>query len=412
MSAHVAGCVPRPRKPRPHSARGIGVLPPPSAAFRIVMYYYLSFLRPPPVSSLPTSTITITPQITNDLRTEFFEETVDILYSWTFVGQPIHHTGPVKLTTWKGASSAYKAVFINLPPSAKAGQAWSISLFCSPHTSASIPLGRPHPQPYGSSSLPIVVLSPKGALDDAAKQDEIERTLILPVIAAGGGTSPSRTLVLRERTSYDLDKKIWDSGLALAGWLCKTIAGNAPSEGGRLLLSTLNESGPCRVIELGAGTGLVSLALSALVPTLRHVSVTITDLASAIPLVEYNIQLNSRLLDGIRVTATTLDWEEELPERIISTGPFHLILMSDVTYNTASFPALLKTLRALQLLSQQEDGNTLALLAYKERDPAERDLWVMMEEMGIGFNRLDEIPGHGGYPVEIWMTYLARRSTP
>jgi len=36
------------------------------------MYWYLSFLRPPPVSvSKGTKTITITPQVANDLRTEY-----------------------------------------------------------------------------------------------------------------------------------------------------------------------------------------------------------------------------------------------------------------------------------------------------------------------------------------------------
>jgi hypothetical protein len=37
------------------------------------MYYYLSFLRPPPSSidiAVPSGGITITPQIANDLRTE------------------------------------------------------------------------------------------------------------------------------------------------------------------------------------------------------------------------------------------------------------------------------------------------------------------------------------------------------
>lgn len=34
------------------------------------MYYYLSFLRPPPKTASAADGITITPQIANDLRTE------------------------------------------------------------------------------------------------------------------------------------------------------------------------------------------------------------------------------------------------------------------------------------------------------------------------------------------------------
>ncbi|KZP00908.1 hypothetical protein CALVIDRAFT_216889 [Calocera viscosa TUFC12733] len=373
------------------------------------MYYYLSFLRPPPISSFPESTVTITPQITNDLRTEFFEETADIFYTWTPEEPRMHSTSPAKLTTWKGSSSAYKAVSIDLPPSAGPGQKWSLSLFCSPNASPSIPLGRTHAQPYGSSSLPITILPSRGALGDAPKQDEIERTLLLPVVAAdGGSSSSSRALVVRERTSYDLDKKIWDSGIALAGWLCKTMAGNTPSDGGRLLLSAIHDHRSCRVLELGSGTGLVSLALSALVAPRQHLLVNITDLASAIPLIEHNIHRNSQYFNGVGVSAAVLDWEEDLPERIISAGPFHLILMSDVTYNTASFPALLKTLKALRRLSQQTDTDSVALLAYKERDPEERDLWLMLEEQSIKFEKLEEIPGHGGQPVELWFARFAK----
>lgn len=367
------------------------------------MYYYLSFLRPPPTSSIPTGTITITPQITNDLRTEFFQETVDILYSWTLEGSNSQRTAPAKLTTWKGSSSAYKGVPLPLPHLARPPQRWRLTLFCAPHASLSIPLGRLYPQPFGSSSLPISIVSPKRVLETIPKQDEIERTLALPAIKTEGGAS---SLIVRERTSYDLDKKVWDSGIALAGWLCKTIGGNAPSEGGRLLRTAINAPGSCHVIELGAGTGLVSLAFAALTAGRRGLSVTITDLASAIPLLEHNIHQNQQYFEGTNVASAVLDWEEDLPGHITSAGPFQLIFMSDVTYNPASFPSLLNTLVALRGLSQDTGTETLAVLAYKERDTGERDLWAMMEQADIKFVKLDEISGHGGKPVELWFAHF------
>jgi protein N-lysine methyltransferase METTL21D len=105
--------------------------------------------------------------------------------------------------------------------------------------------------------------------------------------------------------------------------------------------------------------------------------------------------------------------------------------MADVTYNTSSFPALLRTLASLLALSaaphhhhhhhhvaddadddererDRHDGDPLVLLAYKERDPAERQLWDMMaardsEEMGVVLECVGKQAGAGGLPVEIWL---------
>jgi protein N-lysine methyltransferase METTL21D len=110
--------------------------------------------------------------------------------------------------------------------------------------------------------------------------------------------------------------------------------------------------------------------------------------------------------------------------------------MADVTYNTSSFPALLRTLAALLALST-EDSSTrggrvteldpgldpddpgaprdsdddsdekcgpLVVLAYKERDPAERQLWDMMaRKTGVVLECVGKQAGAGGLPVEIWL---------
>ena len=69
--------------------------------------------------------------------------------------------------------------------------------------------------------------------------------------------------------------------------------------------------------------------------------------------------------------------------------------MADVAYNTSSFPALLSTLASLLALSDH-DGNaaagareSLVLLAYKERDPGERQLWdMMMADVGVALEQV------------------------
>ncbi len=118
--------------------------------------------------------------------------------------------------------------------------------------------------------------------------------------------------------------------------------------------------------------------------------------------------------------------------------------MADVAYNTSSFPALLRTLASLLTLSNNvqshrdhdpgsplpvqereekvdrdydergcasgqwhehdSDSDPLVLLAYKERDPAERQLWDMMtRETGIVLECVGKQTGAGGLPVEIWL---------
>jgi len=74
--------------------------------------------------------------------------------------------------------------------------------------------------------------------------------------------------------------------------------------------------------------------------------------------------------------------------------------MSDVTYNTASFPALLKTLKSLLTLSP----HARVILAYKERHSTERDAWPLFEkEAHLSFVKVEELTAAGGPPTEIWL---------
>lgn len=115
--------------------------------------------------------------------------------------------------------------------------------------------------------------------------------------------------------------------------------------------------------------------------------------------------------------------------------------MADVTYNTSTFPALLRTLASLLAPSTgtpghrggrvggddhvadtpgnpdpgaprndnddddpESSGGPLVVLAYKERDPAERQLWDMMvRETGVVLECVGKQAGAGGLPVEIWL---------
>jgi hypothetical protein len=76
---------------------------------------------------------------------------------------------------------------------------------------------------------------------------------------------------------------------------------------------------------------------------------------------------------------------------------------ADVTYNTASFPCLVRTLDALLSSSGDRPAPPL-LLAYKQRDLGERDLWGMLEEKGISAALVDRVQGAEDVgETEIWI---------
>jgi hypothetical protein len=78
--------------------------------------------------------------------------------------------------------------------------------------------------------------------------------------------------------------------------------------------------------------------------------------------------------------------------------------MADVTYNTTSFPSLIRTLSSLIQVNVKRNADPpVILLGYKERDPEERTLWKMAGDIGLTFERVGERVGSGGNEVEVWV---------
>ncbi|KAL0569716.1 hypothetical protein V5O48_012245 [Marasmius crinis-equi] len=395
------------------------------------MFFYLSFLRPPPLQSPPSSQIKITPQIANDLRTEPFEGSQDIYFSWSpaTTATPTQNTKPAKLTTWR-QENAYKEIMVPLPPNVREGQRWRLILSSTPDTRnlgidlrAKSSLGR---HPFSVMSMPILFTKFAGKNTGSGKQEQVERVYRFsrPAEGEGEGEEGEVAMKITEQTSFDLDKvrfgKIWDSGIGLSSWLTHLASSKEEARDEHSLSDRLRQimfsSTPRKIVELGAGTGIVSLVLSALrsgfiacSPDSEQEgnSIMTTDLPSAMPLLEHNVSQNSHLFPNPRLTpqAKVLDWDQDLPEDVTTisvSGNLDIIVMADVTYNTSSFPALIRTLSRLMSLNA-EDRPPFILLGYKERDAAERSLWDMAREIGIQFTQVDQVPGAGGVPIEIWI---------
>jgi len=130
------------------------------------------------------------------------------------------------------------------------------------------------------------------------------------------------------------------------------------------------------------------------------------------PLLEQNISDNTQMFrtHACRPQAVVLDWDNEtLPQEVLAVPEgLHAIIMADVTYNTSSFPSLMRTLSNLVRSGSPADPDVqsrrpLILLGYKERDPAERQLWELIQEIGINLVKVAERGGAGGDPVEVWI---------
>ena len=193
------------------------------------MFYYLSFLKAPPRESQLSQPISITCQITNDLRTEFYPHELDVYYAWILeenhsdidITQFRYNTSSsfTKLTTWR-TSNAYKETRISPPKTAKNGQRWRLIL-SSCHNDSPGPTSvleskaviNISQKAFGNSPFPVISmpilfssrLSQSGA-SSHAKQEEIERAFLFHLSEASTDDKTEAYFIIREKLSFDLDK--------------------------------------------------------------------------------------------------------------------------------------------------------------------------------------------------------------
>ncbi|KAF9989827.1 hypothetical protein BGZ75_004829 [Mortierella antarctica] len=123
------------------------------------------------------------------------------------------------------------------------------------------------------------------------------------------------------------------------------------------------EGAPKRVcLELGAGTGLVGIAVAVAFPEL---SVESTDLDEALALMQQNVDANQALLPNNNMKVGFLDWAEKGRK----VDPVEILLLADVVYNDLSHEFLLQT------VLDYSDERTKILLGYKFRHEAEQQFF-------------------------------------
>ncbi|KAH8556341.1 putative methyltransferase-domain-containing protein [Umbelopsis sp. PMI_123] len=161
-------------------------------------------------------------------------------------------------------------------------------------------------------------------------------------------------------SQFGLAGKIWHSAYALDIFL---------SESNQSYLQPVNPipqdyylghaSRPYRILELGAGTGYVGIALARrLSPECK---IYITDLAEVTPLIQQNVDHYQATVTA-QIAVQPLNWgDREHGNQILEEGEIDLVIVSDCVYFPELFGVLTETL--LQVCSM----NTKVVIGYKSR---------------------------------------------
>ncbi|KAM5434363.1 hypothetical protein McanMca71_007540 [Microsporum canis] len=135
------------------------------------------------------------------------------------------------------------------------------------------------------------------------------------------------------------------------------------------LLRRKNGKSHFNVIELGAGCGIVGIALAQF---LTECSVLLTDLEEVREIVSRNISM-SKPAAGSTLDFQVLDWNDSIPGSI-SGRQYDIVVVSDCTYNSDSLPALVDTMAALVDWSPQ----AIIIVALKRRHESEAVFFELM----------------------------------
>ncbi|KAI0152760.1 putative methyltransferase-domain-containing protein [Xylariaceae sp. FL1272] len=150
-----------------------------------------------------------------------------------------------------------------------------------------------------------------------------------------GGLLTGPKLKLHEDLKDGCGGQLWPAGMVLARWLLRYHGKGEDARGGLR---------GARILELGAGGGLVGLAVAAGCDLGDEPEKLImTDQIEMYSLMQHNIGLNGL---GRRVEAQVLNWGEPLPPNIMANPP-NVILAAECVYFEPAFPLLQKTLSDL-----------------------------------------------------------------
>ncbi|KAJ5824214.1 hypothetical protein N7447_006554 [Penicillium robsamsonii] len=335
------------------------------------MVYYVRFLKTPRIQQQKGSPyLSALICITTDLGDSFFAEDVDLMMIARDNSSRVLFE---KRTIWN-ASNRELAITLGPLSSNLAQQSMVLTVQVPNPPGYSIPQCPPIPLVVGAASAPF------GPRSTPAEK------LVRRQIQYSASESP---IQIWEETGNSIARHIWDvprdAGLSTVTYLhtiCDNIKqtarygskkGAEPKISALKRLLSTNRNQPLQVVELGAGCGIVGIALATMLP---NCSVILTDLPEVEDIVTRNINA-AQLATMSSLHYQNLDWDD--PPDKLCPQPIELILVSDCTYNADSLPALVSTLDRMV----QTSPEAIILVALKRRHDSETVFFDLMTSAGF-----------------------------
>ena len=142
---------------------------------------------------------------------------------------------------------------------------------------------------------------------------------------------------------------VWDAGIVLAALVHASA-------------TTDSRSCSRRLLDLGAGTGIVGISAAA---SGKFAEVVLSDLPTVVPLLQRNVASNTGACSGCRIEVLPLAWDDTAAlQRVAHSGPFDLIVGGDLLYRLPVVPPLLHALSHLV-----SESTTVLLAASLQHSP-------------------------------------------
>ncbi|KAF1914975.1 putative methyltransferase-domain-containing protein [Ampelomyces quisqualis] len=185
--------------------------------------------------------------------------------------------------------------------------------------------------------------------------------------------SEDHVVNIYEETGESIARHLWDAGITLSCHIGRLLDCDSPKS--KPLLPS-GRPALLRVLELGAGCGMVGIAIA---QTVAKAQVLLTDLLEAREIVECNIK-HASPAQGSTLKFEKLDWDDELPLDLRTfSSCLNLVVAADCTYNPDSSPALVQTLKRLVNVSPE----AVVAIAMKMRHASEEIFFDLMSEAGF-----------------------------
>ena len=239
--------------------------------------------------------------------------------------------------------------------------------------------------------------------------------------SAQPSTSTRTTILERPGLNNSTGQRLWDCAIGLSAFLTlhpsaldasTPLADLSPPDdtlrpSKKLRLEPAAEPSPkrrrLRVVELGAGCALASLAAAHVLRSTSGVdaSVLATDIEATVETtLRENLELNARRRDGeVEVRAGVLDWGELAPARVdevVAGAEAVTLLGTDILYNPSSHGVLLSTLISVLRPPSSPPSSSppsppaasahrhrRALIAYKRRTDGDDAFFQLARDGGL-----------------------------